>query len=92
MTYRVPVIATDTSSMRKGVGEAAMSIAVHHIEAVGVAMRPIIVTTPLRAARLERAMMQTRRCTGQRCAQHPWAVYDEVYARSRSGHGAQERP
>jgi glycosyltransferase involved in cell wall biosynthesis len=79
MAYGVPVIATDTSSIREGVGEAALLVPSNDVEAMSRAMNTALTDSDLRQRLIQRGKTQSQRFTWEQCAQDTCALYKEVH-------------
>jgi glycosyltransferase involved in cell wall biosynthesis len=79
MSYGVPVISTDTSSIREGVGDAAVLVPVNDVDALTKALRSVL-TDPALAERLVReGTTQAARFSWSRCARETLQLYHEVH-------------
>ncbi|HZU39223.1 MAG TPA: glycosyltransferase family 1 protein [Gemmataceae bacterium] len=85
MAYGCPVISTDTSSIREGVGDAGILVPVNDDEALADAMRSVLTDPALRARLVERGLTQASRFTWSRCAQDTLAVYAALARARRNG-------
>ncbi len=85
MAYGVPVIATDTSSIREGVGEAALLVEPDDIEALACAMRSVLTQGDLHQRLIERGRDQARKFNWDQCARETLALYREVHERAIRG-------
>ncbi len=79
MHYGVPVIATDTSSIREGTGEAALLVSVDDDEALAESMRRVLSDGGLRKNLVARGREQSRKFTWQECARATLGLYRTVY-------------
>jgi glycosyltransferase involved in cell wall biosynthesis len=78
MAYEVPVIATDTSSIREGVGDAALLVQVNDVEGLAGAIFSGLTDTNLRQKLVARGREQARKFTWARCAQETMDLYQEL--------------
>jgi glycosyltransferase involved in cell wall biosynthesis len=84
MTYGIPVVATDTSSIREGVGEAALLVQSNDVEELASAIASVLLDQPVRARLIERGKKQAQKFTWERCARETLELYQEVYQHSNS--------
>jgi glycosyltransferase involved in cell wall biosynthesis len=85
MHYGTPVIATDTSSIREGTGEAALLVPVNDDEALAAALGRVLGEDGLRKQMIERGKVQARKFTWEQCARDTIGVYTQLAQRSRTG-------
>jgi glycosyltransferase involved in cell wall biosynthesis len=78
MAYGVPVVATDTSSIREGVGDAALLVEVNDVEALAGAIRSALTDAGLRGGLVERGRERARLFTWERCARETLGLYREL--------------
>jgi glycosyltransferase involved in cell wall biosynthesis len=78
MAYGTPVIATDTSSIREGVGDAAMLVEVNDVPGLATAMSTALTDGTLRRTLVERGRERARMFTWERCAQQTLELYREL--------------
>jgi glycosyltransferase involved in cell wall biosynthesis len=84
MGYGTPVIATDTSSIREGVGDAGILVPVDDVPALAEHMRRVLSEPGLRDALIEAGRHQARKFTWERCARETLDVYEEAFHKRRS--------
>lgn len=78
MAYGVPVVATDTSSLREGVGDAALLVPVNDVEALAAAVRSALTDGGLRSRMIADGRARTGMFTWTKCASDILALYWEV--------------
>jgi glycosyltransferase involved in cell wall biosynthesis len=78
MAYGTPVVATDTSSIREGVGDAALLVPEDDVDALAAALRRAIEDQPTRELLIGRGKRQAAQFTWQRCAEQTIDVYHEL--------------
>jgi glycosyltransferase involved in cell wall biosynthesis len=78
MHYGVPVISTDTSSIREGVGDAGVLVGVDDVPALVQALTKVLSDEPYRAELIRRGKIQSQKFTWQECARQTLAVYHEA--------------
>jgi O-antigen biosynthesis alpha-1,3-mannosyltransferase len=82
MHYGVPVISTDTSSIREGVGDAGLLAPVNDVPALTDALEKVLTDELLRELMVRRGKIQSQRFTWQECARQTLVLYREVGAAS----------
>jgi glycosyltransferase involved in cell wall biosynthesis len=75
MSYGIPVIATDCSSIREGTGDAAILVEVDNDEALTSAMQQVLADQALRRSLVERGKRQAARFTWQANAERTLDLY-----------------
>jgi glycosyltransferase involved in cell wall biosynthesis len=80
MTYGTPVIATDTSSIREGVGDAALLVPVDDDAALAAAMRSVLTDPQTRAGLVDRGRARAGLFTWENCARETLALYRDLHA------------
>jgi glycosyltransferase involved in cell wall biosynthesis len=90
MAYGVPVIATDTSSLREGVGDAALLVEVDDVESLARAMKDALTDDNLRRDLITRGQARAPLFTWERCARETLELYEET-ARNAQQEPALER-
>jgi glycosyltransferase involved in cell wall biosynthesis len=85
MAYGVPVISTDTSSIREGVGDAAILVPVDDVDALAKAMHQVVTDESLQRSMKERGIAQAQKFSWERCAQETLALYQELHQSASSG-------
>ncbi|MBI3408458.1 MAG: glycosyltransferase family 4 protein [Planctomycetes bacterium] len=83
MAYGVPVIATDTSSIREGVADAGLLVPVNDVDGLTQAMNQALTDDSLRKSLIERGRVQAQKFTWEQCARDTLALYREVYEESK---------
>jgi glycosyltransferase involved in cell wall biosynthesis len=78
MAYGVPVIATDTSSIREGVGDAAALVPVNDVARLAAEMYSLLTDGPRRQQLIDRGKVQARKFTWENCARQTLDLYREV--------------
>lgn len=78
MAYGIPVIATETSSIREGTGDAAWLVPVDDVDRLATAMHSVLTDDELRQSMTERGLDRSRRFTWERCARETLDVYREL--------------
>jgi glycosyltransferase involved in cell wall biosynthesis len=78
MHYGVPVIATDTSSIREGVGDAGILVPLNDVPALAAAMAKVLQDPEFRADLVERGKQQAQKFTWRECARQTLDLYHEV--------------
>jgi glycosyltransferase involved in cell wall biosynthesis len=79
MHYGVPVVATECSSIREGVGQAATLVPCDDVEAMTKAMHELLVNDLLRQERIELGKKQAAKFSWQNCASKTLNLYNEMY-------------
>lgn len=79
MAYGTPVIATDTSSIREGVGEAAILVEVDNVGALTQAIQAVVTDQALRAQLITEGKLQAQKFTWAQCAQDTLALYQTLH-------------
>jgi glycosyltransferase involved in cell wall biosynthesis len=79
MHYGVPVVATECSSTREGVGQAATLVPCDDVEAMTKAMHELLVNDLLRQERIELGKKQAAKFSWQNCASETLNLYNEMY-------------
>lgn len=79
MAYGVPVVATDTSSIREGTGLAAILTPLDDVNAFAAAMFRAITDSKLRSHLIDEGRKQAENFTWDRCAQQTLEVYKAAY-------------
>ena len=85
MAYGIPVIATDTSSIREGVGDAAKLVPVNDDAALSQAIGSLLFDSGLRQQMIHRGFSQAKKFTWQRCAEETLHLYRELGTGSPRG-------
>jgi glycosyltransferase involved in cell wall biosynthesis len=80
MHYGVPVVATDCSSVREGVGNAATLVPCDDVDALTAAIHELLVDANLREQRVTAGRAQAARFGWDRCASDTLRLYRDVYA------------
>lgn len=78
MAYGTPVVATDTSSIREGVGENALLVSVDDDEALVEAMQRALTDEPLRSRLIRGGRERARQFTWERCATETLKYYRDL--------------
>lgn len=78
MAYGTPCIATDTSSIREGVGDAATLVPVNDDAALAESMRTVLVDAERRADLIRRGQQQAKKFTWDRCAERTLELYQSL--------------
>jgi glycosyltransferase involved in cell wall biosynthesis len=79
MAYGVPLIATDTSSIREGVGDAGLLVEVNNVSALTAAMHKVLTDEDLRRTLIERGKQQAQKFTWEQCARETLSLYKELH-------------
>ena len=79
MHYGVPVVATECSSIREGVGQAATLVPCDEVEAMTKAMHELLVDDLLRKERITLGKEQAAKFSWQKCASETLCLYNEMY-------------
>ncbi len=79
MHYGVPVVATECSSIREGVGQAATLVPCDDVEAMTKAMHELLVNDLLRQERIALGKEQAAKFSWQNCASETLSLYNEMY-------------
>ncbi len=79
MAYGTPVIATDTSSIREGVGDAAILVELDNVEALARAIYTALTDDGLRHRLITQGKLQARKFTWEQCARDTLAIYHKIY-------------
>jgi glycosyltransferase involved in cell wall biosynthesis len=83
MAYGTPVISTDTSSIREGVGDAGLLVPVNDVEALTTALARVLTDPHLAKEMVAKGYEQARRFTWQQCARETLDTYEELCRTSR---------
>ncbi|MFN7915931.1 MAG: glycosyltransferase family 1 protein [Vicinamibacterales bacterium] len=78
MAYGTPLIATDSSSIREGVGDAGLLIPVDDVEALAGAMGRALTDTALRADLIAKGQAQAAKFTWDNCAKQTLQLYTDI--------------
>ncbi|WP_425616592.1 glycosyltransferase family 4 protein [Anatilimnocola sp. NA78] len=78
MAYGTPVIATESSSIREGVGDAALLVEVDNIPALSGAIERVLTEESFRAELVRRGTERAKRFTWQQCAKDTLALYESM--------------
>jgi glycosyltransferase involved in cell wall biosynthesis len=92
MAYGTAVVATDTSSIREGVGDAARLVAIGDVEGMAMAIHAALTDEPLRRDMIARGRVQARKFTWENCARETLRLYREVDANVRAQTGPGRSP
>jgi len=84
MAYGTPVIATDTSSIREGVGDAAILVPVNDDNALANAIQTVLTDTELRDRLINRGEARSKMFTWRQCAEKTLDLYRELAQPSSS--------
>lgn len=84
MAYGVPVIATDTSSIREGVGDAALLVQADDVTGLTEAMGKALANEALRTDLVARGQIQAQKFTWEKCARDTAELYREIGAKEPS--------
>jgi glycosyltransferase involved in cell wall biosynthesis len=79
MHYGVPVVATECSSIREGVGQAATLVSCDDVEAMTEAMHELLVDGNLRQERIALGKEQAAKFSWQKCASETLSLYNETH-------------
>ena len=82
MAYGIPVIATDTSSIREGVDDAALLVPVNDDGALADALSTVLIDQAVRARLIGKGAARAPLFTWERCALQTLALYQDVYERA----------
>jgi glycosyltransferase involved in cell wall biosynthesis len=92
MAYGVPVVATDTSSIREGVGDAALLVGEDDVPALADAITRASRDGQLRGTLIGRGREQAAKFTWRRCAEQTRDLYQQVSQnRVSQKHAGQEQ-
>jgi glycosyltransferase involved in cell wall biosynthesis len=83
MAYGVPVIATDTSSIREGTGDAAMLVPVDDVDRLADGIQTVLTDEGRRREMIERGRVQAGRFSWERCARETLDLYRELQEERR---------
>lgn len=78
MAYGVPTIATDTSSIREGTGDAAILVPLNDVDSLTSAIRLALTDEDLRRGMVARGRERARMFAWGRCAEETMALYREL--------------
>lgn len=78
MAYGTPVVATDSSSIREGVGDAALLVPVDDVDRLCDAMARVIGDQNLRQSLVEKGRLQASKFTWEQCARETRALYESL--------------
>jgi glycosyltransferase involved in cell wall biosynthesis len=92
MLYGVPVIATDTSSIREVVGDAGLLVGVNDTDALARAMLSALTDEHLRQNVIAKGRIQAQKFTWQQNARDTLLLYEELHKRSQHQVGPNGRP
>jgi alpha-1,3-rhamnosyl/mannosyltransferase len=79
MYYGVPVVATECSSIREGVGQAATLVPCDDVEAMTKAIHELLVDDVLRQERITLGKEQAAKFSWQLCSRETLRLYNELY-------------
>jgi glycosyltransferase involved in cell wall biosynthesis len=79
MHYGVPVVATNCSSIREGVGPAATLVECDDVDGMAAAMHELLADEGLREERIALGKKQAEKFSWRTCAVETLKVYDEAY-------------
>jgi glycosyltransferase involved in cell wall biosynthesis len=82
MAYGTPVIVTDTSSIREGVGEAALLVQPNDVLVMADAMNRVVRDSDLRTSCIERGKERAAAFTWEKSAEKTLELYRQVELRS----------
>ncbi len=85
MAYGVPVIATDTSSIREGTGDAAILVPVNDDTALANVLEEVLTDQALRNRMIALGKVQSQWFTWEQCARQTLELYTEVHESARGG-------
>jgi len=78
MACGCPVVTSNTSSLPEVVGDAAITVDPHDVDALTNAMREVLTNDGLRAAMIEKGLAQAKKFSWEKTAQETSAVYERV--------------
>lgn len=84
MAYGTPVIATDTSSIREGVGDAAELVPLNDEVILAETLRRVLLDADLRNGLISRGRERAKMFTWRRCAERTCEFYSELAARRQA--------
>lgn len=88
MSYGTPLVATDSSSIKEGVGDAGLLVPVDDVCALADAMQRGLMDSGLRQRLINLGKQQAQRFTWERCAEQTLALYEDVFKRTGNGIGS----
>ena len=78
MSYGLPVITSNVSSMPEVAGDAAILVDPHNVSEISEAMRRVVEDHQTAQALKQKGLARARQFTWNRCAEQTWAVYKEA--------------
>jgi glycosyltransferase involved in cell wall biosynthesis len=87
MSYGTPVIATETSSIREGVGDAAVLVPVNDVDRLSGAMATVLTDPELRGSLIERGKTRAQLFTWQQCARQTLELYRDLHEGREASRG-----
>lgn len=78
MACGCPVVTSNNSSLPEVVGDAAITVDPHDVDALTNAMREVLTNDGLREAMIEKGLAQAKRFSWEKTAQETSAVYERV--------------
>ena len=88
MAYGTPLIATNSSSIKEGVGDASILVEVDAIGQLTGAMNEVLTNNRLREDLIRRGQEQAKKFTWERCAQETLDLYEEIHHRNNQTGGS----
>lgn len=88
MAYGTPLIATNSSSIKEGVSDAAILVDVDAVEQLAGAMGRVLSDGLLRDDLIERGKVQAKKFTWEQCAQQTLGLYEEIHRRNTCQSGS----
>lgn len=83
MAYGTPVVATESSSIKEGVGDAALLVDVDNVEQLAQAIFRVLTDETARQEMVERGKNRSERFTWERCAADTLALYRSMGSHKR---------
>jgi len=88
MACGAPVVTSNVSSLPEVVGDAALTVDPHEVDALAEAMRRMLSDAALRDAMVQRGLVQAQQFTWSKAAERLLCVYRELVSRpGRGGNG-----
>lgn len=91
MSYGTPVISTDTSSIREGVGDAGLLVPVNDVDALAKAIEDVLFQPGLAAEMVAKGHEQARKFSWRKCAEQTCHLYEELGGSRRGASPAPDR-
>jgi glycosyltransferase involved in cell wall biosynthesis len=78
MAYGTPLVATESSSIREGVGDAALLVDVDDVDSLAGALHRLLTDASVRSELINKGKRRVERFTWERCAADTLALYESM--------------